>query len=67
MHYETQVIMVLTKGADVDSIKNIAREYNFDLELLRENAVFFDEKDFLFSVRPFTSPHPSVTSPPPSP
>ena len=59
MHPAGKVIMVLTKGADVDSIKNIAKECNFDLELLRENAVFFDEKDFLFRIRPFTSPQPS--------
>ena len=67
MHLETQVVMVLTKGADVSAIEKIAKENGFELELLKENPVFFDEKDFLFRIRPFTSPQPSVTSPRPSP
>ena len=51
-HSSSQVIMVLTKGADVDAIKRIATENNFELQLLKEKAVFFDEKDFLFQVAP---------------
>jgi release factor glutamine methyltransferase len=43
MHSQTQVVMVLTKAADVDSIKKIAKDYNFGFE-------FFDEKDFLFKI-----------------
>ena len=50
LHTQSNVIMVLTKGADVDSIMNIAREYNFGFELIKENDVFFDEKDFLFRI-----------------
>jgi release factor glutamine methyltransferase len=50
MHSQTQVVMVLTKAADVDSIKKIAKDYNFGFELLKENSVFFDEKDFLFKI-----------------
>ena len=50
MHSQTQVVMALTKAADVDSIKKIAKDYNFGFELLKENSVFFDEKDFLFKI-----------------
>jgi len=64
MHSETQVVMVLTKGADVSTIEKITKENGFELELLKENPVFFDEKDFLFRI--ITSPQP-VTSPRPSP
>jgi len=47
----SQVIMVLTKGVDVATIEAIAKEYAFELELLKENPVFFDEKDFLFRIK----------------
>jgi release factor glutamine methyltransferase len=50
-HPESQVIMVLTKGADVNTIEDIAKEYNFQLELRQENPVFFDEMDFLFRIK----------------
>lgn len=50
MHATSEVIIVLTKGADVGTIEKIAEENNYKLELLKENAVFFDEKDFLFRV-----------------
>jgi len=50
MHPQSIVVMVLTKGADVDSIMNIARENNFGFELIMEHDVFFDEKDFLFRI-----------------
>lgn len=49
-HPSSQVIMVLTKGADVDTIKGIAKANDLDMQLIKENAVFFDEKDFLFRV-----------------
>jgi release factor glutamine methyltransferase len=51
-HEASKVIMVLTKGADVDAIEKIAIEHKVRLELLKENPVFFDEKDFLFRVHP---------------
>ncbi|HEY0652060.1 MAG TPA: methyltransferase [Chryseosolibacter sp.] len=47
----TQCIMVLTKGCDIESIKAIAKKNAFELELLQEKHVFFDEKDYLFRVR----------------
>ena len=50
-HSASQVIMVLTKGADVNAIQGIAKEYTYELELLKENPVFFDEKDFLFRIK----------------
>ncbi|HMG92083.1 MAG TPA: methyltransferase [Chryseolinea sp.] len=50
-HPASQVIMVLTKGADVNTIEGIAKEYTFELELLKENPVFFDEMDFLFRIK----------------
>jgi hypothetical protein len=43
--------MVLTKGADVKTIEEIAKKYRFDFELLKENPVFFDERDFLFRIK----------------
>ena len=54
MHTSTEVIMVLTKGADIASIGRIARNQKFELQLLKENNVFFDEKDFLFRIRHLT-------------
>jgi release factor glutamine methyltransferase len=50
-HSASQVIMVLTQGAEVNTIEGIAKEYNFAFELLDENPVFFDEKDFLFRIK----------------
>ena len=50
IHSSTQVVMVLTKGSDVKSIGAIARENNFEFELIKERAVLFDEKDFLFRI-----------------
>ncbi len=50
-HSVSQVIMVLTKGADVKTIEAIAKKHTFHLELLRENPVFFDERDFLFQIK----------------
>jgi release factor glutamine methyltransferase len=51
MDSDSQVIMVLTKGADVRTIEDIARKNSFVLELLKENPVFFDERDFLFRIK----------------
>jgi release factor glutamine methyltransferase len=55
-HLSSNVIMVLTKGAHVSTIEKIARENGFELEVLKENSVIFDEKDFLFRITP---PQPS--------
>ena len=50
-HSSSQVIMVLTKGAEVKAIEEIGKKYAFGLELLKENPVFFDEMDFLFRIK----------------
>jgi release factor glutamine methyltransferase len=47
----TMVVMVLTKGCDINAIRNIAQEKGFTFELLREKNVFFDEKDYLFKIQ----------------
>jgi release factor glutamine methyltransferase len=52
IHSESKVIMVLTKGCDLKTIFDIASHNNFKFDLLRERNVLFDEKDFLFSIRP---------------
>lgn len=49
-HEGVQVIMVLTKGCDIESIVAIARQNNFRMDVVREKKVLFDEKDYIFSV-----------------
>ena len=51
MHQQSKVIMVLTLGCDIPTIKTIAKENDFDFQLLEEKAVLFDEKDFIFQIR----------------
>lgn len=48
---KSTVIMVLTKGCDLNAIKDIANESGFTFKLLKEKKVFFDEKDYLFRIR----------------
>jgi len=55
IHDQSQVIMVLTKGCDMHRIFEIARQTGFEMDLLRERNVFFDEKDFLYGIRPVNS------------
>lgn len=45
------VIMVLTKGCDLQSIFSIASQAGFTFELLAEKNVLFDEKDYLYSIK----------------
>lgn len=52
MHDTTQVIMVLTKGSEVSKILRIGSENGFEFELAKEKDVFFDEKDFLYLIKP---------------
>ena len=52
MHDTTQVIMVLTKGSEISRISTIGAENGFEFELLKEKDVFFDEKDFLYRIKP---------------
>jgi release factor glutamine methyltransferase len=47
----SSVIMVLTKGCDLQRIFAIAKKSNFDFELIKEKDVLFDEKDFLFRIK----------------
>jgi release factor glutamine methyltransferase len=46
----SKVIMVLTKGSEVDEIKRMGKDHHFDFTMIEENKVFFDEKDFLFQI-----------------
>lgn len=52
IHQQTRVIMVLTKGCDLERIFSIASARGFKFEMLREKKVLFDEKDFLYEIRP---------------
>lgn len=49
---KAQVIIVLTKGCDLQKIFQLGRQRSFEFELIRENKVLFDEKDFLYRIRP---------------
>jgi len=50
MHTSTEVIMILTKGSEVDKISAIGNKSGFQFELIREKDVLFDEKDFLYRI-----------------
>lgn len=51
IHFSSEIIMVLTKGSEVEKISSIARTHEFEFELIREKRVFFDEKDYLFKIK----------------
>jgi release factor glutamine methyltransferase len=51
LHAATEVIMVLTKGSEIETIRGIGNNYGFEFELVREQKVFFDEKDFLYRIK----------------
>jgi release factor glutamine methyltransferase len=55
VHKDTEVVMVLTKGCNLEAIFEIAKESGFTPELIREKKVLFDEKDFLYRIRPLNS------------
>jgi release factor glutamine methyltransferase len=55
MHSDTQVIMVLTLGCELDKIVEIAKNHRFQFDLLQEKNVLFDGKDFLFQIRSINS------------
>jgi release factor glutamine methyltransferase len=50
-HENTSLIMVLTKGCDVNRITDIARKAGFAFHLIAEKNVLFDGKDFLFKIQ----------------
>jgi release factor glutamine methyltransferase len=54
-HANSQVIMVLTLGCELDKIFEIAKINQFSFELLKEKDVLFDGKDFLYRIRPLHS------------
>jgi release factor glutamine methyltransferase len=46
----SKVIMVLTKGADLDAIFAIALQQDFYFHVKTEKSVLFDVKDFIFEI-----------------
>ena len=54
-HVNSQVIMVLTLGCELDKIFEIAKINQFSFELLQEKNVLFDGKDFLYRIRSVNS------------
>lgn len=48
---ESQIIMILTKGCDLEAIRSISRKNGFVFDLIAEKNVLFDEKDFLFAIK----------------
>lgn len=47
----TQVIIVLTKGCDLEKIFFLGKQAGLKFELIGEKKVFFDEKDFLYRIK----------------
>lgn len=48
--HRTQILMVLTKGCDLESIFKIGATRGIQFNMIREKEVLFDEKDYLFSL-----------------
>ncbi|HEX5171723.1 MAG TPA: methyltransferase [Cyclobacteriaceae bacterium] len=55
VHEETNVVMVLTLGCDLQRIFYLAKYFGYEFQLLKEKAVLFDERDFLYRIRPVSS------------
>lgn len=51
MNSTTQVIMVLTLGSELEKIFNVGKKEGFQFNLLKERAVLFDGKDFLYQIK----------------
>jgi release factor glutamine methyltransferase len=49
---QSQIIMVLTLGCDLDQIFKIANHHQFQFQLIQEKKVLFDGKDFLYRIQP---------------
>jgi len=47
---DSDVIMVLTKGCDVNTIFELGAKHQFAFELIEERNVLFDHKDYLFRI-----------------
>lgn len=50
LHQHSKVIMVLTKGCNQQRIFSIAGENGFQMNIIREKKVLFDERDFLYEI-----------------
>jgi release factor glutamine methyltransferase len=48
----SQIIMVLTKGCDLQKIFSIANNSGFSFELIQEKMALFDGRDFLYRIVP---------------
>jgi release factor glutamine methyltransferase len=55
IHARSEVIMVLTRGCDLQRIFSLARAAGFAFSLIREKRVMFDGKDFLYRIAPVSS------------
>jgi release factor glutamine methyltransferase len=51
IHASTQIIMVLTRGCDLEQIFTVANQSGFNFELIRERSAIFDGKDFLYRIQ----------------
>jgi release factor glutamine methyltransferase len=51
IHSHSAILMVLTKGCDLSAIFSLATSAGFSFELLREKKVFFDGKDYIYSIK----------------
>jgi release factor glutamine methyltransferase len=51
LHPDSNVIMVLTLGSELEKIFEIGRKNSFEFELLEERTVLFDGKDFLYRIK----------------
>jgi release factor glutamine methyltransferase len=50
IHSQTIVVMVLSKGCDLERIFQIAESNKFKFQVLQEKSVLFDEKNFLYQL-----------------
>ncbi len=50
IHENSKVIIVLTQGCDIDSIKKVAAVNYFEFVLKAEQQVLFDGRDFIFEI-----------------
>jgi release factor glutamine methyltransferase len=48
---QSQIIMVLTLGCNLDQIFKIANRHHFHFQLIQEKKVLFDGKDFLYRIQ----------------
>jgi release factor glutamine methyltransferase len=55
LHTNSNVIMVLTQGCDLEKIFGIAQKNGFQFTILRERNSLFDGKDFIYEIKPINS------------